>query len=83
MNQEGLGLGRRGSEASRKEQFEDLTPDWERSSGFWYEELLISGLEWSPSPPPGRGNLTGRGWGEEEDKTSFYDTQAKTLNPRL
>lgn len=46
MNWEGLGLGGRGSKAFEEEQFDDLVPDWERSNGCWYEELLISGLEW-------------------------------------
>lgn len=50
MNWEGLGLGGRGSEVSGEKQFDDLAPDWERSSGYWYEGLLISGLEW---PAPG------------------------------
>lgn len=56
MNQEGLGLGRRGSEASREEQFEDLALGWEPSSGSWNEELLLSGLEW------------GAPWGISQDK---------------
>lgn len=60
MNWEGLGLGGRESEASGEEEFDDLAPDWERSSGYWYEELLISDLEWWPpggSQPPDKAGV--------------------------
>lgn len=35
----------RGSEGSGEEQ---LTPEWERSSGYWYDYLLITGRSGRP-----------------------------------